>query len=255
MKYELLGPLRVTDEKGSSFISARKIQTLLAVLLIRSDHLVPVDQLIAEIWGEQVPRRAMAGLHVYVSQLRKFLHRPGRMSSPIVTQSPGYVLHPGSDELDHQTFLRLVERGRGHLREGWQERAMADFRQALELWRGPALGDHRPGPIIEGFATWLTETRLDCVELLIDAQLAAGQHREPIGWLYSLTAEHPLRETFHRQLMLALYRSERQADALKAYQVAYRTLSDELGVRPSRTLQDLQLAILHADDRLDRRIA
>jgi DNA-binding SARP family transcriptional activator len=255
MKYELLGPLRVTDTDGSSFISARKIESLLAVLLIRADHVVSLDQLIAEIWGENVPRRAMAGLHVYVSQLRKFLHRPDRPDSPIVTQSPGYVLRPGADELDHQTFLGLVERGRGHTRDGRYEQAAADFEQALDLWRGPVLGDLRPGPVTDGFATWLTETRLECVELLIDARLGLGRHREVIGKLYSLAAEYPLREPFHRQLMLALYRSERQADALKAYQVAYRTLNDELGVRPCRALQNLQYAILQADDRLDLCIA
>src|SRR6185503_18952705 len=119
------------------------------------------------------------------------------------------------------------------------------------LWRGPALGDLRAGPIVEGFVTWLAEARLECLEMLADSHLELGRHRELVGRLYSLTAEHPLREAFYRQLMLALYRSERQADALKVYQMARKTLNEELGLEPCRSVQDLQRAILTADDQLD----
>ncbi len=109
------------------------------------------------------------------------------------------------------------------------------------------LGGIGQGPILRGFATRLTEQRMDCTEMLVDAQLRSGRHRELVGLLYALTGEYPLRETFHRQLMLALYRSERRADALKAYQCARQTLIDELGLEPCAPLQDLHRAILRAD--------
>lgn len=251
MRYEILGPLRVVDEGGSSFISARKMEILLAVLLIRSDQVVATDQLMAEIWGDQIPRRAAAGLHVYISQLRKFLCRPYRPGSPIVTRPPGYLLRLGSDEFDLTVFRRLVATGRTMVREGRHEEASVCFERALALWRGPTLDDLRIGPIVEGFMAWLAEIRMECVGMLVDSQLELGRHREIVGNLFSLTAEYPLREGFYRQLMLALYRSDRQADALKVYQAARKTLSEELGLEPCRVLRDLQRAILVADTQLD----
>jgi DNA-binding SARP family transcriptional activator len=250
MRYEILGPLRVVDRDGISFISARKIEILLAALLIRADHLVAADQLIAEIWGDRPPRRATAGLHVYISELRKFLSRSDRPDNRIVTRPPGYVLNMESDEIDVQIFLNRVNTGRAHVREQRHEAAAECFSSALALWRGPVLGDLTTGSMIEAFTTWLSEARMECTEMLIDAQLQLGRHRELIGRLFSLTAEYPLRESFYRQLMLALYRSERKADALKVYQSARRTLDTELGLEPCRALQDIQRAILVADDQL-----
>lgn len=250
MRYELLGPLRVVDGEDRTSISARKIETVLALLLIRSDQVVLPNQLMTEIWGDHPPRRATAGLHVYISQLRKFLHRPDRPENPVVTQSPGYLLRQGHDELDFHLFLRHVDQGRSRLREQHYEDACDRFERALRLWRGPVLGDIR-GPIIDGFVAWLVEVRMECLELSSEAQLRMGRHRELVGWLYSLTAEYPLRETFYRQLMLALYRSERQADALKVYEKARRVLITELGLEPCRALRELQQAILVDDERLE----
>jgi SARP family transcriptional regulator, regulator of embCAB operon len=255
MKYEILGPLRVVEQDRVSFISAPKIELLLAILLIRADQVVAIDQLITEIWGDSVPRRATAGLHVYVSQLRKFLDSAGRSECPIITRPSGYLLRLGSDELDFQSFQELVNLGREHTKEQRHEQAVASFEQALSLWRGPILGSLRNGPIGYGFVAWLTEARLECTEMLIDAQLQLERHRELVGRLYSLTAEHPLREVFYRQLMIALYRSDRQADALTVYQRARKIIHDELGLEPCRALQDIQRAILMADDRLDARLA
>ncbi len=256
MRYEILGPLRVVDADGSgSTIGAQKVEFLLALLLVRADQVVALDQIIAEIWGENVPRRATAGIHVYVSQLRKFLSRPSRPGSPIVTRPPGYVLCLGSDELDFHSFQRLAGLGRDHAREGRPEEAAACFHSALALWRGPVLSDPPGSPIVGGFVTWLTEARLECIETLVDAQLQLGRHRECVGRLYSLANEYPLRETFYRQLMLALYRSERQADALNVYQSARKILNNELGLEPCRALQDLQRAILAADVQLYARLA
>jgi DNA-binding SARP family transcriptional activator len=249
----MLGPIRVVDENGSSSIRARKIETLLAVLLVRADGVVTTGQLMTEIWGDDVPRRAMAGIHVYVSQLRKFLHRPGRRESPIVTRSPGYVLQLGEDELDVNVFVDLVAAGQASARDGRDAEAADRLEEALALWHGPVLDDLRTGPILEGFVTWLTELRTECLQTLIGAQLELGRHREVIGQLYSLVAEHPLCETFYRQLMIALYRSERRADALDVYRSARRMLVDELGLEPCRSLQDVHIAILRADDDLDSR--
>jgi DNA-binding SARP family transcriptional activator len=220
------------------------------VLLIRADGVVTTGQLMTEIWGDDVPRRAMAGIHVYISQLRKFLHRPGRQTNPIMTLSPGYALQLGADEFDVNIFAHLVAAGQDSARAGCYAAAANRLEEALSLWHGP-VPDFRTGPIFDGFVTWLTELRIDCLQGLIDAQLNVGLHREVIGRLYSLIAEHPLRETFYRQLMMALYRSERQADALDVYRMARRVLIDELGLEPCRSLQELHTAILRADDRLD----
>jgi DNA-binding SARP family transcriptional activator len=255
VRYEVLGPVRLVDGADRSAISARKIETVLTVLLIRSDQVVALDQLITEIWDEAPPRRAMAGLHVYISQVRKFLTRPGRTENPVETRAPGYLLRKGEDEIDFHLFREEVERGRALARDRRFEEAAACLEAALGLWRGPVLGDLRGGPIIEGFVTWMTESRLECLELLADAYLRLGRHREVIGRLYSLVTENPLREVYYRQLMLALYRSERQADALEVYRSARDTLREELGLEPCRALRDLQRAILTADERLDLRAA
>ena len=252
MRYDLLGPLRVVGDAGeSASIGAQKIETLLAVLLVRAGQVVTTDQLMAEIWVDRVPLRATAGLHVYVSQLRKFLKRCDPGASPVVTRPPGYLLQMGLDEAVHESFARLVDWGREHVRERRFEQASRCFEDALALWRGPVLGDLSLGPIVEGFVTWLTEMRLECTEMLVDTQLELGRHRELVGRLYALTVEHPLREAFWRQLMLALYRSDRQADALEVYQSVRQTINDELGLEPCRALQNLQRAILVADYELD----
>jgi DNA-binding SARP family transcriptional activator len=247
--------LRVVDGNECSTISARKIETVLAVLLIRCDQVVTLDRLIDEVWDHAPPRRAMAGLHVYISQVRKFLSRPGRADNPVVTQAPGYLLRRGDDEIDFHLFRAAVDRGRALRWDRRYEEAAACLEAALGLWRGPVLGDLRSGPIIEGFVTWLTEARHESQELLIDTSLRLGRHREVIGRLYSLAAENPLRETYYRQLMLALYRSDRRADALRVYRSARTMLKEELGLEPCQALRDLQQAILTADQRLDLRVA
>ena len=245
MRYEILGPLRVVDKNGSSsVVSARKIETVLATLVIRSNQVVPFDQLIAEIWGDMPPRRATAAVHVYISELRKFLHRVGQSKNPVVTIAPGYMLSKGTDDIDSHQFVRLMGEGRAQIRETRYDEASATLREALGLWRGNALDDLRSGVIIDSFVTWLTEERLECYEMLGDVQLELGLHREMVGELYSLIAENPFREAFYRQLMLALYRSDRQADALHVYQRARKVLHDELGLEPCLALRTLQEAIL-----------
>jgi len=244
MRYEILGPLRVIDHDTSLFVGPQKVETVLAALLIRAGHIVSADQLISEIWEGKAPRRANAGIHVYISQLRKFLHRAVRHGAPITTRPPGYMLTIGSDEFDLHSFQQFVDMGRAYAREGSHEETIDCLGSALTLWRGPVLDRVCRGAIVQSFVTWAEEARLECIETLIESRLALSRHRELVGELQALIAEHPLRETFYRQLMLALYRSQRQADALWVYRTARDILDDELGLEPCHALQDLQRAIL-----------
>jgi DNA-binding SARP family transcriptional activator len=250
VRYRILGPLQLEHGDGNSlYISARKVEILLAVLLVRSGKLVTIDEISTEIWGRELPRRATAALYVYVSQLRKVLAQGGG-SSTIVTRAPGYLLRRGSDELDLDLFQSRVAQGRDLAATQRHNEAAGMFESALDMWAGPPLGDLRDGPILTGYAASLDEARLECTELMIESNLALGRHRQFVGRLYDLTAAYPFREAFHRQLMLALYRSERQADALRVYQSARESLKAELGVEPGRRLQDLQQAVLSGDVRL-----
>ncbi|MFB9688283.1 AfsR/SARP family transcriptional regulator [Amycolatopsis plumensis] len=250
MRYEVLGPLRLADRNRVTAVGPPKVQAVLAVLLIRAGELVTRDQLIAEIWADDPPRRATAALQVYVSQLRKILAAAGFPATTVVTHQAGYVLHKGAQECDADIVLRLAANGRALSRHRRYPEAIRALESALALWHGPVLGGLRAGHLVDGFVTRLEETRMACLETLIDCRLASGLHRELVGPLHSIVAEHPTRETFHRQLMIALYRSDRQADALNVYHLARKTLDDQLGVRPGRMLQRVQQAILRADDEL-----
>jgi SARP family transcriptional regulator, regulator of embCAB operon len=249
VRYELLGPLRVVDGNSVTSVRAQKAEILLAALLARPNQVVTGDQLMHEMWGDQPPRRATAGLHVYVSELRKFLKRAGWAESPIVTHPLGYLLHVDAGELDYRCFLDRTDAGRVSLREQRYAEAARHLEHGLDLWHGRVLGGVGEGPILHSFATWLAEVQMDATQMLMDAQLQMGRHRELVGVLYGLTSENPLCEGFYRQLMLALYRSQRRGDALKVYQLARKTLRDELGLEPDLALQELHQAILLADDR------
>jgi len=252
VRYELLGPFRVLDGNREIRISASKMEVLLVTLLTRPGQVVRTDQLIDEIWGENAPRRALASVHVYVSQLRKLLSGPDRRTSPIRTRPPGYLLALDEGRTDWCEFRSLVQKARECVRDGRHDVAELLCGSALDLWRGPVLDGVKRGPLTEVLATWLMETRLECLEMRMDAALELGRHRELVGELFALTAEHPFRESFYRQLMLALYRSDRQAEALRVYMAAWDTLDRELGVRPCRSLQDLHQSILRADGSLQR---
>lgn len=248
MRYEILGPLQLVDRGKYSHLGAQKIQTILAVLLARADQVVTADQIMEEVWGDRLPASANTALYVYISKLRKFLRRAGCPNDPIVTRPPGYLLYSGTDEIDYEIYLNLVEQGRAGMRGRQYEEAARRFVSALALWRGPVLGDLCSGPLLDGLTARLMESRLECLELLNEAYLELGRHREIVGRLYAAIAEHPLREPFYRQLMVALYRSDCQADALRVYRTARRALQDELGLEPCRALQDVHHAILTACD-------
>lgn len=244
MRYEILGSPRVVTGDNRLPVPTRKGRTLFGALLVRAGQVVTTDQLMAEMWGDDMPRQAALGLQVYVSRLRKLLARPGPARGPLVTKPAGYVLHLDGDEFDVHTFLELLGHGREHVRNGDLHRAVSAFDQALAQWRGPVLSDHWRGPILGGFVSWMAAARTECAELLLEAQLRLGMHHELIGRLYALTTAHPHSETFYRLLMLALFRADRRADALGVYDLARRTLHDGLGLEPSRALREAQRAIL-----------
>jgi DNA-binding SARP family transcriptional activator len=246
MEFRILGPLEVWDGGCEVSLGGPKPRALLAVLLLHPNEVVPADRLIDELWGEDSPERAAAALRVNVSRLRKALPQ-----DVLATRSPGYVIRVEPDALDLHCFERLVAEGRSLLARSLAADASNRLREALSLWRGPALADF----VYENFAQTaiarLEEIRLAAVELRIDADLVLGRHDELVGELETLVAEHPLRERLRRYLMTALYRSGRQAEALDAYQDARRSFVDELGIEPSPALQELERAILKQDPSLD----
>jgi DNA-binding SARP family transcriptional activator len=246
MEFRILGPLEVWDEGGEVSLGGRKPRALLAVLLLHPNEVVPTDRLIDELWGEDSPDRASAALRVNVSRLRSALSQ-----DVLTTRSPGYLIRVEPDAIDLQRFERLVDEGRSLLARGLAADASQRLRDALSLWRGPALADFAYESFAQAAIARLEEIRLAAVELRIDADLALGRHDELVGELEALVAKHPLRERLRRYLMTTLYRSGRQAEALEAYQGARRALVDELGIEPSNALQELERAILRQDPSLD----
>jgi DNA-binding SARP family transcriptional activator len=246
MEFRILGPLEVWDGGCEVSLGGPKPRALLAVLLLHPNEVVPADRLIDELWGEETPARAAAALRVNVSRLRKALPQ-----DVLTTRSPGYVLRVEPEELDLHQFERLVDEGRGLLTRSLLADASNRLREALSLWRGPALADFAYESFAQTAIARFEEIRLAAVELRIDADLVLGRHDELVGELEALVAEHPLRERLRRYLMTALYRSGRQAEALDAYKDARRALVDELGIEPSGALQELERAILRQDPALD----
>ncbi|WP_316784290.1 AfsR/SARP family transcriptional regulator [Streptomyces sasae] len=252
MRYELLGPLQVSDGVGNFFLSAPKMEMTLATLLIGAGRVTTKEQLVAELWGARPPRRASAALHVYLSQLRKFLATAGdRDGRAILTKPSGYVLNLEDAGYDVADFQELIRAGRAHQGAGCHEAALESFELALLLVRGTVLDGMAEGPALCAFAAWVEAEQLDCLELSVESRTALGRHREVISLLDGLISQYPLRESFYRQLMLVLYRSERQAEALRVYRRAQQVLRTELGLEPCRSLRRLHQAILTSDRVLD----
>jgi DNA-binding SARP family transcriptional activator len=246
MEFRILGPLEAWDQGREISLGGNKPRTLLAVLLLHANEVVPADRLIDELWGEDSPEDAAAALRVNVSRLRKALPE-----DVLKTRSSGYLIQVESDALDLSRFERLVDEGRSLLGRGLAAEASGRLREALSLWRGPALADFAYESFAQAAIARLDEIHVAAVELRIEADLALGRHDELVGELEALVAEHPFRERLRMDLMTALYRSGRQAEALGAYQEARRTLVDELGIEPSSALQELERAILRHDRALD----
>jgi DNA-binding SARP family transcriptional activator len=242
MEFRILGPLEVVEHGRSLALGGHMQCSLLAVLLLHQNEVVSNERLIDDLWGEAPPATAAKSIQVYVSRLRKQLG-DGRL----VTRTPGYLLRVEPSELDAARFEQLiVEAGRAP-----SARTAAILREALSLWRASPLVDLAYEPFAQEEIARLEELRLAAVELRIEADLATGHHGDVIAELESLIGRHPLREQLRGQLMLALYRSGRQAEALETYQSARNALIQELGIEPGRRIRELHQAILVQDPSLE----
>jgi DNA-binding SARP family transcriptional activator len=242
IEFRLLGPLEVTLHERPLALGGVKQRSLLAILLLHANQVLSSDRLIDELWGASPPPTAAKSLQVMVSKLRKKLG-----DRRLVTHPPGYVLRVEPAALDLARFEQLL----GEARRAAPESAARKLHQALALWRGPALADLAYESFAQAEIARLEELRLAALDQRIDADLATGRHAELVGELEALVAQHPLHERLRCQLMLALYRSGRQAEALDAYRAARRELSEELGLEPSEELKRLEQAILRQDPALD----
>ncbi|MFC4506750.1 MULTISPECIES: AfsR/SARP family transcriptional regulator [Streptomyces] len=246
MRFRVLGPVGLSPLTPS----AAKPRALLATLLVQAGEVVPVHSLIDELWGTQPPRTATTTLQVYVSQLRKILAGP---SGELLTRAPGYLIQVPEREFDLPCFERLRAEGRTAFQEKDFTGASALLHEALALWSGPALAGIPHGVRLESAAIRLDELRMEVLEQRIVADLRLGRHQELAGELLALANEHPLRETLHGHLMVALYRTGRGSDALRAYGRLRHSLVEELGVEPGPGLARLHERVLRRDPALDWR--
>ena len=245
MEFRILGPLEVHVGERVLPLSGVRQRTVLAILLLRAGEVVSSDRLIDGLWGERPPPSGIDALQVCVWRLRKMLPE-----GTVVTEGRGYRLAVAGEQIDAGRFERLAGEGRAALAKGDPERSARLLREALDLWSGPALADFAYEPFAQGEIARLEELRVLTVEERLEADLACGRAAELVGELEALVGAHPLRERLRGQLMRALYRSGRQAEALGAYQDARRALVDELGIEPSPALRDLERAILAQDPAL-----
>lgn len=252
ISFEVLGPLEVIREDRKCTPTAPKVCRALALLLLRANYVVSTEALIGELWGEDPPRTAVTTTQTYIYQLRKSLDEDGSdptQNELLATKPPGYVLRVDKDQLDAGISERLVTEGAELLDAGEPEHAGECLQRALDMWRGPALANIDCGSLLEAHAVHLDELRIRATELRIQADMELGKFRALIPELRSLVATHPLNEWFHEQLMVALARSGRRGDALKAYQEVRRILSKHLGLDPNPRLQALHQEILTSGTR------
>jgi DNA-binding SARP family transcriptional activator/class 3 adenylate cyclase/tetratricopeptide (TPR) repeat protein len=251
LEFRLLGSLEVLRGDGQpAALGGAKQRALLAALLLRANEVVPTTSLIDELWGEHPPATAGRRVQELVSRMRAALGSAGHR---LTTRPPGYMLEIGAEELDADRCQRLYVQGRRALSAGEAQRGESLLREAERLWRGPPLAEFAYEPFAQAAIARLNELRLNCREERIEAQIALARHADALPELEALVYEQPLRERPRRQLMLALYRSGRQAEALAAYRDARCTLLDDLGVEPSDDLRALRDAIHGHDQSLPTR--
>ncbi len=248
MEYRILGPLEAFDAERRLSLGGTKQRAVLALLLLHRNEALTRDVMVDELWGGQPPPTASKVLQNCISALRKEL--PGGTET-LRTLGGAYELRLGPDELDRDRFERLLAEGRAALEAEDHAEASDLIRQALGLWRGSPLSEFTYEQFARDEIARLEELFVAAVEDRIEADLALGRHAELVPELESLVSRHPLRERLRGQLMLALYRSGRQAEALDTYRAARRTLAAELGIEPGRALHDLERAILAQDSALD----
>jgi DNA-binding SARP family transcriptional activator len=251
VEFRILGPLEVLDGDRPLALPGGRGRALLTLLILHGGEVVSTERIIDELWGEDPPPTVDKALQGLVSNLRKRLEptRAGGEAPTILrTVPPGYMIAVELSRVDAHWFRRLVADASG---APASERS-ARLRHALSLWRGPALADFTYEPFAQREITVLEELRMAAIEERIEADLELGLHRELVAEIEGLVAEHPFRERLRSQLMLALYRNGRQADALAAYRDARKALADELGIQPGPGLQQLEGAVLRQDPALDR---
>ena len=253
MEFRILGPIEVRGVTERARLGGAKQTALLATLIVQANHLTSVEQLIDSIWADSPPAGAMATVHTYVSRLRRAFDAVAEDGGKrIVTRPTGYLLKTEPNELDLDVFRRHVQYGRRAADSGDFEAAASELRTGLALWRGLALVDVASELLQRNEVPRLTEEWLAALERRIGIDLELGRHTDLIGELRNLTAAHPLREQFWGQLMLALYRAGRQAEALTVYQDVRRLHAEEMGLDPGPELQNLHNAILTNAPELDR---
>ena len=251
MRFLILGPLEAYHGERRLSLGGTKQRALLAMLLLHANEVVSSDRLVDALWGEAASDDAAKALSVALSRLRKVLEperSPGAAGELLVTRPPGYLMKLDADQLDVHRFDQLVQEARS---VDDPATSAGLLREALALWRGPPLADLAYESFGQSEIARLEESRLAALEQRIEFDLMLGHHDELVGELEGLTGHYPLRERLRGQLMLALYRSGRQADALQSYQAARASLVDELGIEPSRPLRELHQAILQQDPGLD----
>ena len=238
LRVGLLGTFEVSRDGRTVDIGGQKQRAVLAILALNAPRVVSIDTLVDLLWGEQPPKTAVTSLQNFISQLRKAVG-----THAVVTKAPGYLLDVAPKQVDVNEFERLVREARS-LEPEAAEKKLAE---ALELWRGAPLADFTYEAFAETEIARLEELRLTALEDRIQTHLDSGEAAELVAELESLVKENPLRERPRGQLMLALYRSGRQAEALQVYQDTRRALVDELGIEPTRALQELHASILRQE--------
>ncbi|HEY1512113.1 MAG TPA: BTAD domain-containing putative transcriptional regulator [Gaiellaceae bacterium] len=251
MEFRLLGPLEVSSGHRVVVLGSPQQRALLTLLLIRRNEIVPFDAIVAALWPGEPPRTAAQIVRVYVSQLRKALGDDTERRH-IVTHSNGYALQTSAEQVDVDRFESLCAEARRHLADGDPKPAHRLLDEALLLWRGDPLPEFAYDNFAAAEIRRLTEERVGALEDRFDAALASGHAADLVADLERLARENPLRERLSAQLMLALYRSDRQADALATYQEVRRRLVDELGLEPGETLRSLHTRMLQRDPELAR---
>src|SRR5829696_2917499 len=248
MDYRILGPLEVLDEGREIPVQGSKQRALLGLLLLHGNETLSTARVIDELWGDQPPARATKTVHVHVSRLRKALAAPGNgVPGALLTREHGYELRVEPDAVDADRFESLAEHGSRELAAGHPGEAVAALEAALGLWRGPPLSDLAGEPFAQPEIARLDELRMVAVERRFEAMLALGEHDAVASRLGGLIREHPYRERLRALLMLALYRADRQAEALQAYTNARRRLVGDLGIEPGEHLRELERRILAQD--------
>lgn len=247
MQIAILGPLTVMGNSRFA-VGGTKIRAILALLALNVGCVVSCHELTEELWGDHPPRTTVNTLQAHIARLRRLLEDAGRPDA-LRTVNQGYMLNLDTDAIDAERFHRLASAG-AQLIADHPQAAVEQLEHALRLWHGPALLDAGPGARCRSAALWLNDSRVAVYENLMAARLALGQERAVASELESLAAQHPLREGVHDLLMLALYRADRQADAIEVFHRLRHRLGDELGLQPGVQVQRRYRAILIQDPAL-----